>query len=88
MKRDKCVNWPFTNGFMILSMLDSNDNKWIQYAINEYDKWTNLDGFYEWYDIVDGNGYGSTNQVWSASLYLRVNEVINKIKSSVIASKK
>ena len=37
-----------------------------------------LDGFYEWYDIEKGNGYGSENQVWSAALYLKVEQILNK----------
>lgn len=72
MERDKCVIWPFTNGFMLNSMLLSGDKKWISYATNEFKKWEKLNGFYEWYDVVDGEGFGSPNQVWSAALYLRV----------------
>ncbi|XWV25762.1 glycogen debranching enzyme alpha-1,6-glucosidase [Tupanvirus soda lake] len=79
MDRDGAVIWPFTNGFMLEAMLNSGSDKWINYAVNEFKKWEKLDGFYEWYDIVDGNGYGSVNQVWSAALYLRVKNIIDNL---------
>ena len=78
MIRDNAVIWPFTNGFMLNSMLMSGDEKWISYATEEFKKWEKLTGFYEWYDIVDGEGFGSPNQVWSAALYLRVMEKIRR----------
>ena len=78
MERDSAVIWPFTNGFMLEAMLCSGMNKWIDVAKKEFIKWENLDGFHEWYDIVDGNGYGSADQVWSAALYLRVKDAIDK----------
>ncbi|AYV85771.1 MAG: glycogen debranching enzyme alpha-1,6-glucosidase [Satyrvirus sp.] len=77
MERDNAVIWPFTNGFMLEAMIYKG-GKWLNVAKNEFDKWSQkLAGFYEWYDIKDGNGYGSKNQVWSAALYLRV---YNKLK--------
>ena len=72
MDRDKAVIWPFTNGFMMLAMLGSNEEKWKNFAKEQFGKWIKLDGFYEWYDIMNGKGYGSPDQVWSAALYLRV----------------
>jgi len=82
MKRDAAVIWPFTNGFMLEAMLASGNQKWIDYAINEFNKWRQLDGFYEWYDIVDGHGYGRRDQGWTAALYLRVNDSIKKIMTN------
>jgi glycogen debranching enzyme len=81
MDRDQAVIWPFTNGFMLEAMLKSGNDKWIKYASNMYNKWSNLPGFFEWYDIVDGNGYGSPNQVWTAALYLRVGDIVNAINN-------
>ena len=78
MERDSAVIWPFTNGFMLEAMLCSGMSNWVDIAKKEFIKWENLDGFYEWYDIVDGNGYGSKDQVWSAALYLRVKDAIDK----------
>lgn len=76
MDRDGAVIWPFTNGFMLDAMITKGGPKWIEFAKKEFTKWDKLDGFYEWYDIVDCNGYGSINQVWSAALYLRVSDNI------------
>jgi hypothetical protein len=71
MASDKAVIWPFTNGFMLHAMIIKGNQKWKDIAQEEFKKWEKLDGFYEWYDIRKGQGYGSVDQVWSAALYLR-----------------
>ena len=78
MERDKAVIWPFTNGFMLEAMLARGGEKWRSFVETQYDKWTKMDGFYEWYDIQNGAGYGSVNQTWSAALYLRISHKLVK----------
>lgn len=78
MARDKAVIWPFTNGFMLEAMLMKGGDKWKEVAKKEFNKWVKLEGFNEWYDIVDGKGYGSKNQAWSAALYIRVAELLKE----------
>lgn len=63
------VIWPFIHGFMILAALKSGRN---DVARRQFQKWTALDGFFEFYDPTTGRGHGSVDQVWSAALYLRV----------------
>ena len=74
MKNDKAVIWPFINGYLLLAMAKSGSAKWKNIAHVEFEKWLNVDGFYEWYDITNGNGYGSKDQVWSAALLLMVHD--------------
>lgn len=74
MQRDNAVIWPFIGGFLLSSMITKGGEKWRHIASNEFAKWENLQGFNEWYDIVEGNGYGSQDQIWSAALYLRVKQ--------------
>ncbi|MDO8515791.1 MAG: hypothetical protein Q7S28_00920, partial [bacterium] len=63
------VIWPFIHGFMILAALKANRR---DIAERQFQKWTALDGFFEFYDPTTGKGHGSVDQVWSAALYLRV----------------
>jgi hypothetical protein len=76
MSEDKAVIWPFTNGFILNAMLLKGDEKWKNIAANEFKKMITQKGFYEWYDIRKGSGYGSENQVWSAALFLRTKSII------------
>ncbi|QQG45211.1 MAG: hypothetical protein HYW89_04415 [Candidatus Sungiibacteriota bacterium] len=62
------VIWPFIHGFMILAALKGGRT---DIAKRQLQKWTTLDGFYEFYDPTTGRGYGSVDQVWSAALYFR-----------------
>lgn len=62
------VVWPFIHGFMIMAMIKAG---FPDRARKEFDKWTALPGFFEWYDPRTGNGHGSVDQLWSAALYLR-----------------
>jgi hypothetical protein len=82
MQRDSAVIWPFISGFLLSSMVLGGGKQWYDVAKKEFDKWEKLQGFYEWYDIVDGNGYGSQDQIWSAALYLRVKQ--NLIDCSIV----
>ncbi len=63
------VVWPFIHGFMILAAKKASRD---DIVTRQFKKWTELDGFYEFYDPTTGEGYGSVDQVWSAALYLRV----------------
>jgi hypothetical protein len=74
MDRDGAVIWPFIGGFLLSGMITRGGGRWISVAEKEFEKWEKLQGFFEWYDIVDGNGYGSQDQIWSAALYLRVRQ--------------
>jgi hypothetical protein len=51
---------------------EKEKENWHDFAKIQFENWICLDGFYEWYDIVNGKGYGSPNQIWSAALFLRV----------------
>lgn len=62
------VIWPFIHGFMILAALKGART---DIAKRQFQKWSKLDGFYEFYDPTTGKGHGSADQVWSAALYLR-----------------
>jgi hypothetical protein len=78
MERDKAVIWPFTNGFLLDAMLTHGGTKWHGFVESQFAIWSERKGFYEWYDIVEGNGYGSVNQTWSAALYLRIAHKLGK----------
>jgi len=62
------VIWPFIHGFMTLAILKTGTT---DKALEQFKKWTNLDGFFEFYDPLAGGGHGSAEQTWSAALYLR-----------------
>jgi hypothetical protein len=70
------VIWPFIHGFMILAALKAGDKGT---AVRQFKKWTNLDGFFEFYDPLTGHGHGSAEQVWSAALYLRVQNALEEV---------
>lgn len=67
------VIWPFIHGFMILAALKGGKDG---VARRQFKKWTALDGFFEFYDPITGNGHGSVDQVWSAALYLRTTRAL------------
>src|SRR5439155_856587 len=77
MQNHKAVIWPFTNGYMLDAMITKGTSNWQSIAKKEFSKWEKLIGFYEWYDIEKGKGYGSIDQVWSAALYLRIHAKLN-----------
>ena len=70
------VIWPFIHGFMILAAIKTGRD---DLAKTQFEKWNKLPGFFEWYDPNAGEGYGSSDQLWSAMLYLRCAEAITKI---------
>lgn len=72
MRHDGAVIWPFTSGFMIYAMSLSTNPAHRVVAKKEFEKWNSLKGFYEWYDVREGRGYGSVDQAWSAAMFLRV----------------
>ena len=69
------VIWPFIHGFMILAALKAGRSDLAQ---RQFQKWNQLDGFYEFYDPLTGKGHGSNEQVWSAALYLRVADALSR----------
>lgn len=62
------VIWPFIHGYAILALLKIGEKKLAEQAFDEY---TQLLGFWEYYDPKTGRGYGASEQLWSAALYLR-----------------
>lgn len=68
------VIWPFIHHFMTLALIKGNR---IERAKQQFTKFDNLDGFFEWYDPLTGQGWGSKDQLWSAALYLRVLQAFN-----------
>ena len=63
--------WPFVTGSGILALIKMGS---LESAVNQYFKWRNLEGFYEWYNSQNGNGLGDREQLWSAALYTLVCE--------------
>ncbi len=63
------VIWPFIHGYAILALLKMGEAELAEKAFSEY---TNLSGFWEYYDPKTGQGYGAKEQLWSAALYIRV----------------
>lgn len=70
------VIWPFIHGFMILAAIKAGAK---EIAVRQFEKWNNLGGFFEFYDPQTGKGHGSSDQLWSATLYLRVASAIQKM---------
>lgn len=67
------VIWPFIHGFMILAAMKASAH---DVAVRQFKKWSNLNGFFEFYDPLTGKGHGSAEQVWSAALYLRIHQAV------------
>jgi len=61
------VIWPFIHGYAVLALLKMGEPKLAERAFREY---TDLNGFWEYYDPETGKGYGAKEQLWSAALYL------------------
>lgn len=62
------VVWPFIHGYMILAADHAGRRDLVR---REIDKWLRLPGFYEWYDPQTGEGHGSSDQMWSAAMFLK-----------------
>lgn len=74
MAWDKAVVWPWISSYMLLA-INKYDNALARELLAKWDK--KSEGFYEWYSIREGKGYGSTNQLWSAALYMKsVDEIL------------
>jgi len=67
-RTDGVVVWPFVVGFSILAVLKMG---YRELAEEQLRKLIRLNGFREWYDPATGKGYGATEQLWSALLFLR-----------------
>ena len=63
------VVWPFVTGYAILALLKMGERAM---AVDQFQKWNRLQGFYEWYDPKTGEPHGGKQQLWSAALYIRV----------------
>lgn len=81
MERDKAVIWPWTSGFLLLAMCRPNvDKSWHDVARQYWKDWqAKQEGFFEWYDVTNGKGYGSPDQAWTAALFLRVHAALPAI---------
>lgn len=69
------IVWPYINAFTILALLKVGQKN---FALNVFNNWNKLSGFYEWYDPETGKGFGDSEQLWSAALYLRVVQTLNE----------
>lgn len=70
------VVWPFVVGFAAIALHRLGTPEARKLARAQLDKLLGLQGFYEWYDPANGQGYGAENQLWSAALTLRACEEI------------
>lgn len=75
MERGEVI-WPFVNGYMLKAMILHGGQKWKQVAQSEFEKWNRLSGHFEWYSVSTGKGYGSSDQTWSAALYIIVHNLL------------
>ncbi len=87
-RTDGVVIWPFVVGFSVLA-LNKMAKMWSlsrskellewevrAFARDQYGKLLILEGFREWYDPEDGQGYGAQEQLWSATLTARAIKVM------------
>jgi len=74
-RTDGVVVWPFIVGFSVLALIKMGD---IKFAQEQFDKLTALKGFREWYDPANGKGFGTNEQLWSATLYLRAANALER----------
>jgi len=70
------VIWPFIHGYAILALIHM---EYFDLAKEQMSIWDRLEGFYEWYNPVNGRGYGEEKQMWSAALYLRAANSIETV---------
>lgn len=62
------VVWPFVVGFTVLAAIEMGE---YQFALEQFEKLHNLNGFGEWYNPADGKLWGEPEQGWSAAMYIR-----------------
>jgi hypothetical protein len=68
-RTDGVVVWPFIIGFSILALQKMGEHELVE---KQLEKLLKLRGFYEWYDPESGKGFGAREQLWGATLLLRV----------------
>lgn len=78
-RTDGVVSWPFVVGFTTLALLKMGE---VGFAERQFSKMTDYDGFREYYDPILLRGWGETNQLWSAALYLRAKRAIDEARSA------
>jgi len=66
--------WPFVHGYVVGALLKAGFE---ERARKEFDKFTKLTGFNEWYSPTSGAPMGSHDQLFSAALYLRTHDLIS-----------
>jgi glycogen debranching enzyme len=65
--------WPFIQGYAIAALVKA---KRIDLAKEEFQKFTDLPGFNEWYNPSSGRPGGSAWQLWSAAGYIRAHRIL------------
>lgn len=78
-RTDGVVSWPFVVGFSVLALLKMGE---LEFAERQFQKMTAYDGFREYYDPILQRGWGETNQLWSAVLYLRAKRAIDQARAA------
>lgn len=66
--------WPFVHGYVILALVKAGFE---ERAREEFNKFTKLLGFNEWYSPTSGVPMGSQHQLFSAALYLRAHDLVS-----------
>jgi len=66
--------WPFVHGYVISALVKAGFE---ERAREEFDKFTKLFGFNEWYSPTSGAPMGSHDQLFSAALYLRAHDLVS-----------
>ncbi len=72
MTTDKAVIWPWVSGFMLQAFIEKGGPRWTLAARVEFQKWCKLEGHFEWYSISTGEGCGSAEQTWSATMFVTI----------------
>jgi len=66
--------WPFVHGHVISALVKAGFE---EKAREEFNKFTKLFGFNEWYSPTSAAPMGSRDQLFSAALYLRAHELVS-----------
>lgn len=69
------VVWPFVVGFTVLAYIKLGET---ERAHTQFEKQLRLNGFWEWYNPKDGMGCGASEQLWSATLFLRAYDALTR----------
>ncbi len=62
------VVWPFVVGFTVMALKKMGEHL---ACVSQFEKLVNQAGFHEYYDPHTSKGWGATEQLWSAVLFLR-----------------